>query len=148
MKISIDKCHNPMRGHVACTHCGTPIQHLGDDMHEYLAKKAAVVCGMEWDPKYVHSTPGELYGYMIEMAAKHLAARVDHNVFCQYCGKAIQQPRMIGDKHVLPRFAMNNWKSVGNWCAELGLEGLPVDDYHTWSNMAYAQSEASEFKYT
>ncbi|MDD4089931.1 MAG: hypothetical protein PHP29_09605 [Tissierellia bacterium] len=148
MKICIDNCHNPMRGTVDCTGCGTPIEHLGDHMHEYLARKVAEMNGIDWDQKYIHSTPSIWYPDMIKLAAKHFSSRVRSKLFCPYCGKALQQPATNNEKPILPNFHGNNWGVVSKWCSELGLEGLPVDDYHKWSRMAYTQQENSDVKYS
>jgi len=137
-----------MRGTVDCTGCHTPIQHLGDHMHSYLVRKSADKYGVDWDTKYVNSTPGAWYPYMIKMAAKNLSSMVRSKIFCPYCGKALQQPRISEGKPILPSFYGNNWSAVSKWCAELRFEDLPIDNYHKWSKMTYAQEENSEVKYS
>ncbi|MEW6770089.1 MAG: hypothetical protein AB1330_01670 [Bacillota bacterium] len=147
MKILIDRCHNPLRGYAACSGCGCPIVHIEGDWHEPLAREVARAFGVEWKIEHLWKTPSEWYPAMSEKAARLLCRRVQHYLFCPYCGRAVTQPFIsdVSGAKVLPlMFYGEHFEAAGRWAAALGLSQLPVDDYDKWNKMAYAQRESGK----
>lgn len=145
MKISIDNCHNPLRGTVDCSHCHIPLLHVGDDSHKFYANQASLnFPDVEYnknDP--LNRTPRVFYPLMMKMAAEGLASRVENFHFCNNCGAALQQPKIIEgtDRRVLPKFYGNGFDAASKWAESLNLVGLPVTDYHAWSQISWAQQK-------
>lgn len=148
MRISVDLHHNPLRGCVECTNCHTPLIHIPDDWHHFLAREAARKNGVEWTDEMVYKTPRAFYPTMIRRAAEMLCSRVRSQLFCQYCGKALQQPLVRDDDggRVLPKPMGNNWKAIERWVQEIGLQALtlPLSDYHAWSGASFEQEKGAE----
>ena len=148
MIVSIDPCHNPLRGYVQCTGCGTPLVHMQDSWHELLAMEAARANGEEYSREKCWNTPSNWYPYMMDKAARMLCDRVAHHLFCPYCGKPLTQP-FISDltgQPALPEVYGNNFKVVRSWAERSGLQDLPVDDYHKWDGMARGQRQQGKPK--
>jgi hypothetical protein len=149
MKIWIDNSHNPLRGTLDCSHCHRPILHVEESWHKTLANEVSLnFPDVEYDKNDVmNRTPRVFYPLMMKKAAEWLAGRAESIHFCSNCGAAVQQPKVIEgtvgtERRVLPSFSCNGFESAKKWAEELKLEGLPVTDYHAWSNIHYAQKKS------
>lgn len=144
MKIWIDMSHNPLRGYVSCTVCRTPLEHVDDSWHKDLANATATAMPhVPYDQNHpLNATPREFYPIMAQKAAEILAGRVNGHLYCRYCGKALRQPKFIGDVPVLPNVSWNSFKAVKKWADELELdESVPVNDMHKYNQTRYEQGK-------
>lgn len=160
MKITFDSSHNPFRGYCSCSQCGVPLVHISDlppgrskdAWHQDAVIAIAKARGEadKADPNdfnsYVHKTPRAYYPIMAERAAEQMAQRVTHQLFCPYCGAALQQPRLsqATGKPVLPGVYGNTFKAIAKWAQELGIDGLLVHDYFAYESLRQAQEQGAK----
>ena len=154
MKISM-QFHNPLKGTVSCEHCHAPLEHWGmngidrnrDEAHARLAKEAASAFGEKWDPDGLMRTPNKYYPHMMKHAAQYLANRVDHFLFCPYCGRAVEQPRVcetLGGISPLPKISGNimGTDALERWAKDTGREVNA--NWEDWNRISWEQHNASE----
>lgn len=153
MKIDI-QLHIPLKGCVSCEHCHTPLEHWGinvidrdrDEAHVRLAKDAARAFGETWEPNDLIATPNKYFPHMMKQAAEYLASRVDHFLFCPYCGRALEQPRTcetLNGISPLPKISGNIMRTdaLERWVKDTGRK--VKTDWESWNRLSWEQHKVS-----
>lgn len=153
MKINM-QFHVPLKGYVSCEHCHTPLEHWGmngidrnrDEAHVRLVKDAAKAFGETWELNDLMSTPNKYFPHMMKQVAEHLANRVDHFLFCPYCGRALEQPKVcetLNGISPLPKVSGNamGTDALKRWAKDTGRE--METDWKLWNRLSYEQHRVS-----
>lgn len=153
MKIQL-QYHVPLKGIVSCEHCHTPIEHWGangidrdrDEAHARLAKEAAQAFGETWDGEGMLKTPRKYFPHMMKQVAEYLAARVEHTLFCPYCGHGVEQPKVcetLDNISPLPKISGNimGKDALERWVKDTGREA--PSEWRAWSDLASEQHKVA-----